>query len=229
MFKVFLRRLITPFRSLRVMTSREAYAQWAAHYPPRPHNLLMSVEQSALQALIPNLAGLRVLDVACGSGRWGRWAYENGAAYVVGLDNSPQMLARAALDDLVCAEMSMVPLPDACVDVVICGLALGHLPGAAMRSALMEMGRVLRPGGVCLVSDFHPCLAWQGAQRTLQDDRGHTFVVEHYIHRLSDYHAASVEAGLQLTGVREPSPPDYPESTPLVLVLRFQKSPLRSA
>ena len=51
-------------------------------------------EQPALRALLPPVAGRRVLDAGCGAGRHSVWLAEQGAE-VVGLAASPEMLARA--------------------------------------------------------------------------------------------------------------------------------------
>src|SRR5690348_3808833 len=55
-------------------------------------------EWPSLRALLPPLAGLRVLDLGCGFGWFCRWACENGAARVLGVDVSENMLARARTD-----------------------------------------------------------------------------------------------------------------------------------
>src|SRR5437764_64541 len=83
-----LKRLI-PLRTLR---SLEAYALWAPCYPPYAHNGLMEIEQAAMLRLMPTLTDRVVLDLACGTGRYGRIATQAGAAQVVGVDNSVPML-----------------------------------------------------------------------------------------------------------------------------------------
>ena len=77
---------------------RDAYAQWAATYPPRPHNRLMEVEQAAVLELLPDVRSLTVLDAGCGTGRYLRLCADRGAS-VVGIDLSAPMLwyARDAL------------------------------------------------------------------------------------------------------------------------------------
>src|SRR5512145_1210761 len=86
-----LRRLL-PSRPIRTLASLEAYACWAASYPPHAHNPLMQVEEQAMLNLMPDLAGRIVLDLACGTGRYSRLGLERGAHLAVGLDNSPAML-----------------------------------------------------------------------------------------------------------------------------------------
>ncbi|HUC47657.1 MAG TPA: class I SAM-dependent methyltransferase, partial [Hyphomicrobiaceae bacterium] len=52
-------------------------------------------EWPALQALLPDLRGRRVLDLGCGFGWFCRWARERGAVHIEGIDVSEKMLARA--------------------------------------------------------------------------------------------------------------------------------------
>ncbi len=59
-----------------LLTSLDAYARWAEAYPPQAHNALMRAEEQAVRALLPALDGQIVLDLACGTGRWGLIALE---------------------------------------------------------------------------------------------------------------------------------------------------------
>jgi len=52
-------------------------------------------EWPALRALLPDLHGRNVLDLGCGFGWFCRWARQQGAAHVLGIDVSEKMLARA--------------------------------------------------------------------------------------------------------------------------------------
>lgn len=208
-----------------VLASTEAYARWAASYPANAHNALMRAEEAAMLVLLPPMHGATVLDLACGSGRYARIAAERGAARVIGTDNSPHMLAAAHIPMRALATMDALPLATGSVDVILCGLATGHL--AEIGRAFAEMGRVLRRGGCALVSDVHPYLFLNGAQRTFTSG-GKTYAVEHYVHLTSDYHAAARAAGLRLDALEEPRllPDDQradAPSSPVAVVYRFVK------
>ncbi|MFN8373233.1 MAG: methyltransferase domain-containing protein [Anaerolineae bacterium] len=89
------------------------------------------------------------------------------------------------------------------MDVILCGLALGH--EKRLDVALSEIGRVLRPGGgYALVSDFHPFMFLSGARRTFNAPDGTTYAVEHYAHLYADYHRAAWAANLLIEQVVEP-------------------------
>ena len=214
-------------RSAPVLTSFEAYERWAETYPARAHNALMRAEEFAVRSLLPDLAGLTVLDLACGTGRWGLVALDLGAARVIGIDDSPAMLARCALRERIHASMEAIPLRPGSVDVMVCGLAAGHLP--FIHDPIRDMGKLLRPGGIAIFSDLHPYLAISGAQRTFTDADHKTWAVEHYVHLVSDWFRAGEAAGWRLTGLRESGlleddlRPDKPGDVPVVLAVRFER------
>jgi ubiquinone/menaquinone biosynthesis C-methylase UbiE len=103
--------------------------------------------------------GLRVLDVACGTGLVARLAAEavGVAGRVAGLDLNPGMLAVAAAlpavegaaMDWVEASAQALPFGEASFDVVCCQLGLQFFPDR--EGAAREMKRVLVPGGRAVV------------------------------------------------------------------------------
>jgi len=202
------------------LTSREAYQKWAATYPPIAHNRFMKIEQATLSAMLPELTGLRVLDVACGSGRWSNIARERGAAVVWGVDDSRAMLRASEQSFIAQADMTELPLPPNYFDVAICGLAIGHVVTPRMWATLHEMQRVLVDGGIMVVSDVHPTRMWHGGKRTFQDGRT-TYAIEHYIHSYADYHKAAKTLGLTIDDVQEVY--DEPETPPVLLAFKFIK------
>jgi malonyl-CoA O-methyltransferase len=203
---------------LPTLASKDAYALWAASYPPEAHNPLMRLEQDAMLRLMPSLAGRAVLDMACGSGRYGRIAGAAGASRTVGIDSSLDML-HASDQPRALAEMDAAPFAAGSFDVILCGLATGHLPPDRMRAALREMSRLLRGGGVLLLSDFHPFMVFSGGQRTFTASDGARYAVEHYPHLVADYFNAATAAGLRLDAIDEARAPGM--EAPAVLVLRL--------
>ena len=199
------------FRALRRRTRQpvelniaDAYARWASTYAANAHNPLMELEQRAMLDLLPGLSGLRVLDVACGSGRYLCHANERGAAQTIGIDVSPHMLKRARFvsPDLAQADLLSLPAASMSFDVIMCGLAVGHVED--LPRAVAEMSRVLKPDGVLVYSDFHPLGALLGWRRTFRADDGREYAVRHHIHLYADHHAACRAAGLIVEDVCEP-------------------------
>ncbi len=220
------RRWLAPAQS-PVLPSLQAYQQWARAYPPHAHNALMQAEEQAMRSLLPLMTGCTILDLACGTGRYALIARQLGAGRVIALDNSEAMLRVSSLMGAACATTKAIPLADQTVDGIICGLALGHLPG--LEPTFQEIGRVLKLGGWLLLSDVHPFMFLNGAQRTFQAADGRTYAVEHYPHLISDYHGAADEVGLVMDAIAEPSllagsvSASVGASLPVALVLRWRK------
>jgi methionine biosynthesis protein MetW len=97
--------------------------------------------------------GSRCLDVGCGDGRTvGPWLLQHGCRYV-GVDVSEIAVSRAVafgLDARRIEDASALPFDDGSFDVGLMIEVLEHL--FAPHEAVAEMHRVLRPGGVLLVT-----------------------------------------------------------------------------
>lgn len=179
----------------------DAYDRWAKVYPPAPHNPLMQAEQAALLELLPDVNGCRVLDLACGSGRYAALLEAAGAAQVVGIDFSVAMLSRAASAARVRGDMGRLPLRSAAFDLVVSGLALGHAED--LFACARETARVLRPGGVLLYSDFHD-EAWRaGLTRSFKDAKGQGVTLPRDGYPLWQHCAALTAAGFEVQTTRE--------------------------
>ena len=102
----------------------------------------------------------RVLDLCCGSGDLCFLAEKLGAGAVVGVDFTLPMLAVArrrrseagARSVFVQADALALPFPDASFDAITISYGLRNI--ADLPAALMEMRRVLAPGGRAVVLDF---------------------------------------------------------------------------
>jgi len=184
-----------------VQETLEAYERWAPVYPPIAHNPLMRVEQAGMVEAWPEVSGRRVLDLACGSGRYSRALLESGAAEVFSLDFCMPMLRQVSGSHRVCASMMQLPFRAACFDVVVSGLALGHSTG--VRTWMAEISRVLREDGTLLYSDFHPEAARAGLTRSFKDTDNVTLTVPHQFFSVAEQLATVADAGMELQIVRE--------------------------
>jgi ubiquinone/menaquinone biosynthesis C-methylase UbiE len=178
-----------------------AYERWAPLYPPVAHNPLMRAEQQAMLQCWPTVAGLRTLDLACGSGRYTRLLCEANAAEVIALDFCLPMLMQVPNGARVCASMMQLPFADQTFDVVISGLALGHASG--VDPWMQEIARVLRSNGTLLYSDFHPEAARAGLTRSFKDIADQTQSVPHADYPVPAQLAAARQAGLKIESVHE--------------------------
>ncbi|HVO71472.1 MAG TPA: class I SAM-dependent methyltransferase [Aggregatilineaceae bacterium] len=219
----WLRRWLNAKIDPPTLPSAEAFALWAESYPPYAHNTFMTIEQDAMAALIPPLQGQTVLDLACGSGRYAQIALKAGAGAVIGADSSPAMLRQAAGFPHLQADMTSLPFAPSAFDMILCGLATGHLPPEAMRTAVAEMARVLRPGGRLVFSDFHPFVYLSGRRRTFTTANGQTYAVQHYPHLIADYFEATRAADLRIAAIREAKAALDGRDVPAVLVIACTK------
>jgi ubiquinone/menaquinone biosynthesis C-methylase UbiE len=98
----------------------------AAFYDGQP-NPMTALEERFLPGLLPNLRGLDVLDVGCGTGRWLHQLQDLPVRSLTGIDASKGMLriARTKLMrgiTLYHGYASSLPLADESVDVILpCG------------------------------------------------------------------------------------------------------------
>ncbi|WP_217351224.1 class I SAM-dependent methyltransferase [Thalassospira marina] len=192
------------------------------------------LEQPALRSLLPaSLAGLEILDLGCGFGDFARYARQQQATSVVGLDVSIKMLnaarhmtndpailfAQGAMEDLASMEAANKPF-----DLIISSLALHYV--ADYPAALTEISKRLKPEGRLVFSVEHPICTALAAQKWHQDESGndqfwpvdnyrdegprhtHWFVddVIKYHRTVETYVNGLLDAGLQIARLLEPEP-----------------------
>lgn len=183
----------------------DGYTAWAPVYDgPNPATALDDVVVGDLLAPLP--AGV-ALDAACGTGRQAARLAELGHD-VIGVDANAAMLevARAKVPDadLRAGALDALPVDDESVDLVVCSLALTHVP--ELRPVLREFRRVLRPGGVAVLSDIHPTFVTFGGAAVFSTG-GERFEL-HYVpnlhHPVSEYVTAAVDAGFRIEACIEP-------------------------
>ena len=100
----------------------------------------------------------RVLDVCCGSGQSTQYLVQK-SHHVTGLDASPRALKRAQHNvpqaEYVEAFAEAMPFSDNQFDLVHISAAIHEMEPEQRQQILREVYRVLRPGGVFTLSDFH--------------------------------------------------------------------------
>lgn len=180
----------------QTLPPREAYRLWAPVY--EGETAVSFVDDRLVAALTPPLAGTRLLDAGCGTGRRLRQVAD--AARVAGADLTWEMLAtgRAAgapHPALAAADVRALPFAGHAFDVVWCRLVVGHIP--SLTDVYGELARVCRPGGTVIVTDFHPEAARAGHTRSFRDAGGRLHHVEHHVHLPAHHHRAAKAARLE--------------------------------
>lgn len=113
-------------------------------------------EWPVIQAWIPH--GSRMLESGCGTGRWVRFLSDRGWK-VTGLEMAPETVAIAHEWwpdlDFVVGDCAKAPFGDGEFDAVLSFGVVEHWP-AGPEDPLREICRVLRPGGIAIITV--PCL-----------------------------------------------------------------------
>lgn len=113
--------------------------------------------QLALQGLTIN-SDNQVLDLCCGSGQSTQFLVKS-SQNVTGLDASPLSLRRAQQNvpeaAYVEAFAEKMPFADNLFDVVHTSVALHEMQSEQLQKIINEVYRVLKPGGVFTLVDFH--------------------------------------------------------------------------
>lgn len=207
--------------------------------PRSKEGLEAAGEWHELRTMLPVLAGKKVLDLGCGFGWHCRYAREQGAASVVGIDLSENMLRRAReLSGDSGIEYRRMAIEDVgpelgTFDVVISSLALHYVQHLAPVYARIR--ECLHPGGWLVLSTEHPIFTARAEQDWHYGPQGELqhWPVDHYqdegvreTHFLSEpvlkYHRTLatqlnelIQAGFEIRRVEESKPsPEMMERVP---------------
>ena len=148
------------------------------------------------------------LDAACGTGRHAAYLASLGHK-VVGVDSSLEMLtaarAKVPQGDFRLADLHYLPLPDHRVDVVVCALALTHVPD--LLPVLSEFERVLRPGGHLVISDSRGFFGAITLPLVKTGPDGSPGYIPNRNRPTSEYLVAALSLGLEVRSCEEPRGP----------------------
>lgn len=187
-------------------------------------------EWHILKEMIPELRNKSILDLGCGFGWHCRYAREQQASSVIGVDISEKMLQKAheMTDDSLISYMKMpiedINFSDSQFDVVVSSLAFHYIK--PFEEICEKVYHCLKPGGSFVFSVEHPIFTSRNEQDWYYDDKGNrlhwavdnyqleglrdtTFLTENVIkyHRtFSTYINDLINAGFNIKEVKEPIP-----------------------
>ena len=187
-------------------------------------------EWHVLKELLPELRNKSVLDLGCGFGWHCRYAREQQARSVIGVDISEKMLqkAREMTNDSLITYIKMsiedINFSDSQFDVVISSLAFHYIK--SFEAICKKVYDSLKPGGSFVFSVEHPIFTSRNEQDWYYDDKGNrlhwavdnyqseglretTFLTENvikYHHTFSTYINDLINAGFIVRIVKEPIP-----------------------
>jgi len=185
----------------------DAYDRWSRQYDD-DLNATRDLDALVLRQAPLQLAGARVLEVGCGTGKNSAWLVTQ-ARELIALDFSPGMLdvarrrVRATTARFVEHDITRPwPAEAGSVDVVVGNLVLEHVRDLA--PVFREAARVLRVGGQLFVCELHPYRQLRGSQAHFVDQRTEeTIHVAAYAHTVGEYVTEAIAAGFVLRALGE--------------------------
>ncbi len=219
----------------------DAYEQLAEAYAARidtkPHNAYY--ERPATLSLLPDVAGLSVLDAGCGPGVYSEWLVQHGA-HVVAVDASARMLgyAKARVGSGVQfhqadLEGDVAFLQDGSFDVVLAPLVMDYL--ADWHSVFQRFHRVLKQDGLFIFSIGHPFFeaTYHRTDKYFETEqvscvwRGFGINVDmpSYRRSLSAVINAVLEGGFELVQILEPRPTEQFKKVDPIRFERLSRQP----
>ncbi len=145
------------------MPSIARYDQVADFYVSEVGDGLDDPATAALLGLIGDVAGRRLLDLACGQGRVTRELAGRGAV-VMGADLSAVLIAQATaveetdplgIEYRVADAGDESDFPEGSFDGVVCNFGISDIDD--LDATLGTVRRMLKPGGFFVISLLHPC------------------------------------------------------------------------
>jgi SAM-dependent methyltransferase len=138
----------------------QAFFDGYSQLPRSINGLNGAPEWPTIRALLPPMEGLRVLDIGCGYGWFCRWAAEQGASSVIGVDISEKMLEKARREthslsiSYTRADLELIELAEGNLDLVYSSLALHYIDNLDV--LLRKIYRSLALNGKFVFSVEHP-------------------------------------------------------------------------
>ncbi|MFJ9840884.1 class I SAM-dependent DNA methyltransferase [Kitasatospora sp. NPDC101155] len=178
------------------------------------------VDRALLGVVVEEAAGGVVADLGCGPGHVAGWLAEQGAG-VVGVDLSPRMVELARREqpkaEFRTGDLLALPAADGEFAAAVALYSVIHLEPEELLPAFVEMRRVLRPGGVLLVS-FH----LGDEVRRMEEWWGHRVDVDFHFRGTDAVAARLAEAGFAVEArlEREGLPEEVPTRRGYLLARR---------
>lgn len=195
-------------------------------------------EWHRLQPLFPDLRGSSVLDLGCGYGWHCKYAAEQGAAEVLGIDGSRRMVEEAGkrnpdpcISYRVCS-LEEYGYPKEKYDLVISSLVLHYVED--LENIYRKVYKTLKPGGIFLFNIEHPVFTGSPEQEWIRNEKGEALYwpVDRYFypgeritnflgkrvvkqhHTLTQILMGLIRCGFMIEAVEEAFPPEEMRTLP---------------
>ena len=190
-----------------------------------------SLEQPAICSLLPDLKDVKILDIGCGFGDFSRYAIKQGAASVLGIDPSYNMIQEAKKltheSSIIFQQLGIENFeskPDT-FDLVVSSLAFHYVED--FQDIASKISSWLKPGGYLVFSVEHPiCTSYPDGIIKI-DEHGRNFHpvynyrdeasftqewlvegVQKFHRKVSTYVNTLIECDFKIDKILEPQPSD---------------------
>lgn len=179
--------------------TKEGYNIRASKYDsdPNPH---ITLEHEDVLTLLNPQKGEKILDAACGTGKYTIEIFNKGSN-CVGIDFSEKMLneAKKKCPQVIFQQVDLtknLPFSDNEFDKINCGQALKHIK--TIKHTLKEFCRILQPNGILVFSVTHPEMNWEGYEMRDNPDFVLSQNSDIFHHKFADYFAGFDFAGFKI-------------------------------
>jgi SAM-dependent methyltransferase len=195
-----------PFDTRRYPTLpvRDGYREWAGTY----EDTVLDLMDVRLLERLREIDWPRIhsaVDLACGTGRAGRWLRAAGVKNIDGVDFTEAMLDRArgkkVYDRLLLRDMTDTGLDAGVYHLVTEVLGDEHLRD--LRPLYREAARLLADGGRFAIVGYHPHFLMMGVVTHFDRPSGQSVAIESHVHLTSSHVEAAHAAGLRLMEMAE--------------------------
>lgn len=190
-------------------------------------------EWETVRSLMPDAAGMSILDLGCGFGWHAKWFCQQKAAKIRAVDSSIDMLEKARQlnnDERISYEEGDIESLDFGImqyDLVFSSLVFHYVRDYS--TLIRKIQSCLKPGGCLLFSLEHPAFTAEGSEDWCYDENGCIkhfpldnyfregermtgflgFPVRKYHRTLTTYLSVLLDSGFAVTAVKEPEVPEH--------------------
>ena len=174
-------------KSVRKLSSSEAYGIWHVFYDDQPDNVVLYLDEKLFSEMLVNaeIANKNILDIGSGTGRHWKELLEHKPLKITGIDSSIEMTEKlkAKFKDAEVIVTDTVPsdIIDSSIDLIISTLTIGHIKD--VHDHFKEWDRLLKKGGEVIITDFHPGAFSSGMKRSFPFNN-EVIEVENYLYDL---------------------------------------------
>ncbi|MFI5735121.1 class I SAM-dependent methyltransferase [Kribbella sp. NPDC051587] len=186
-------------------SAQDGYDRWASSYDSdNATNVLVRLEQEALDRVLSAGEGKKALDAACGTGRQASRLTKLGYE-ITGVDATSAMLDVARQNSpesrFLKGDLRDLPVQDGEFDLVISTLAVSHV--RELDLVMSEFARAAKAGGRVVIVDVHPVQIMLGSHVTVRE-KDRMGAVRNFLHWPALYLASARQAGLEVDHFSEP-------------------------